>query len=74
MFLIKTERWRSIIFDRSLYRDDFDEVPLNLYCDNNNLKKIYIKNGFAVHPSYNTLGVLYSKISDDFFDFISDKQ
>lgn len=63
--------YKTIINDQSLFKDPFDEVPLNLYIEQHKLNKIFIKNGFAVHPSYNTLnvfGVDHVVISDKFFN------
>jgi len=71
IFLIKNETWKKIIYNQSLFRDDFDEVPLNLYREYNNLKMLFINNCFAVHPSYNTIdgkGFSYSHLSDGFFN------
>lgn len=68
VFCIKTELWRSIIHTKSLYVDDFDEVPLNKYRDANNLKGWFIANGFAVHPAYNTIGDVYHQLSAKFYD------
>jgi hypothetical protein len=70
IFMIKNETWRNIIYDPNFWCDGYDEVALNLYKNKNNLKMIFIKNGFAVHPSYNTLqskGFDHVKISDKFF-------
>jgi len=53
-FVIKSDTWVKILCDESLYRDIFDEVPLNLYMQINNLNYLFIKNGFAVHTMYNT--------------------
>jgi hypothetical protein len=71
IFLIKNETWKKILYNQSLFRDDFDEVPLNLYKQFNNLKMLFINNCFAVHPSYNTIdgkGFSYSHLSDAFFN------
>jgi hypothetical protein len=70
VFAIKRDTWLKILSDKSLFRDEFEEVPLNLYMRQNNLNMIFINNGFAVHPSYNTLGTFgvdYKQISDKFF-------
>lgn len=53
IFCIKNEIYKKIIFDQSLYVDAFEEVPLNKYCWNNNMKHLFIKNGFAIHMYYN---------------------
>jgi hypothetical protein len=55
VFIMKTETYNKIIFDRSLYVDPFDEVPVNKYCAKYNLNKIFIRNSFTLHPVYNTL-------------------
>lgn len=70
VFAIKRDTWLRILSDESLFRDEFEEVPLNLYMHQNNLNMVFIDNGFAVHPSYNTLGAFgvdYKQISDNFF-------
>jgi len=67
VFIIKTDIWRNIINNKSLFRDDYDEVPLNLYMKNHNHKVCFIRNSNGIHPSYNTL-VGYSEISDKFFN------
>jgi hypothetical protein len=70
VFAIKRSTWLKILSDESLFKDEFEEVPLNLYMKQNNLNMVFIKNGFAVHPSYNTLGIFgvdYKQISDKFF-------
>ena len=55
VFFINTEIWRSIITDSSLYRDPFDEVPLNLFKDIHNLSMGFVRNGLAVHMAYNSI-------------------
>lgn len=54
-FLIKTDRWRKIINRKDLYKDDFDEVPLNLYREEKDLSFLFIRNGFCLHTIYNTI-------------------
>lgn len=54
-YFIKTNIWRGIINDGSLFRDVFDEVPLNLYKDKHNLNMCFVKNGFSIHMSYNMI-------------------
>lgn len=55
-FFIRTDTWKKIINDSSLYRDPFDEVPLNLYMELNNLHMVFIRNAFCIHMAYNTIG------------------
>lgn len=54
-YFIKTETWKKIIGDESLFRDPYDEVPLNLYMEKNNLDMVFIRNGFCLHMAYNTI-------------------
>jgi hypothetical protein len=54
-YFIKTNVWKQIINDKSLFRDVFDEVPLNLYKDKHNLKMGFVKNGFCIHMTYNSI-------------------
>ena len=54
-YFIKTETWKKIIEDESLFRDPYDEVPLNLYMEKNNLNMVFIRNGFCLHMAYNTI-------------------
>lgn len=56
VYLLETETWRKIIYDSSLFKDDFDEVPLNLYRRKHNMKIVYLTNCLGIHASYNTLG------------------
>lgn len=56
VFMIKTDVWRSIIANKSLFRDPFDEVPLNIYREQNNLNWVFIRNGYCLHMIYNTVG------------------
>jgi hypothetical protein len=70
-FATKKTFYENVLNSAELFKDPFDEVPLNLYIEKYNLNKIFIKNGYAVHPSYNTLnvfGVDHAKLSDKFFE------
>jgi hypothetical protein len=53
IFCIKTDTYINILTDNSLYVDSFDEVPLNKYAWKNNMKHLFVKNGFAIHMYYN---------------------
>jgi hypothetical protein len=55
VFVIRTDEWKAIVTDRSLYRDLYDEVPFNLYKDMHNKKLAIIRNSNTIHPSYNTI-------------------
>lgn len=70
VFMIKTKIWEEIINDKKLFIDPYDEVPINEYRRNNNLNMLFINNGFAVHPSYNSIdekGGSHKLLSDIFF-------
>jgi hypothetical protein len=53
IFCIKTDTYKNIIFNDSLYVDGCEEVPLNKYAWNNNMNHLFVKNGFAIHMYYN---------------------
>ena len=53
LFLIRTEEWKTIIHDVSLYVDGFDEVPLNKYLERTG-KSLVIDTGIPIiHTMYN---------------------
>jgi hypothetical protein len=53
IFCIKTDNYKKILQDNSLYVDGFEEVPLNKYSWLNNMNHLFVKNGFAIHMYYN---------------------
>jgi hypothetical protein len=53
-FMIKTDTYKKIVTDPSLFVDGFEEVALNKYCVRENMKKLYIGNSFTIHPWYNS--------------------
>jgi hypothetical protein len=53
VFVIRYEVYQRIIRDKSLYIDDFDEVPLNRYREKNNLNICFLKDSLGVHIAYN---------------------
>jgi hypothetical protein len=53
LFFIKTTEWINIL-KQPLY-DSFDEIALNNYKKEFNKKVLFIKNGFAIHPMFNTV-------------------
>lgn len=53
IYCIRTDVYNKIITNNSLYVDQFDEVPLNKYAWNNNMKHLFIENGFTIHITYN---------------------
>jgi len=53
VMIIRTSEWRKIVFDRTLYVDGFDEVPLNKYRDKHK-KNLLIDTGIPIlHTMYN---------------------
>jgi hypothetical protein len=56
IYFIKTDIWKRVINDKTLYRDLYDEVPLNLYRENHNLNMAFVRKGFCIHMAYNTIG------------------
>jgi hypothetical protein len=69
-FMIRTDVWKALLQDSTLWVDLYDEVPLNLYMKRNNKSMAIVENTFVVHPSYNTIGEHYASISDGFYSFI----
>jgi hypothetical protein len=53
VIMIKTEDWKKIAMSPS--PDAFDEVPYNNFKNTYNKKTFYIKNGFSIHLTYNTI-------------------
>lgn len=53
LFAIKTSEWKNIL--DNMYVDQFDEIALNDYKKTTNKKFLFIKNGFGIHPMYNTV-------------------
>jgi hypothetical protein len=53
IFCIKTETYKTILLNQSLYVDGFDEVPLNKYAWQHNMNHLFVKNGYAIHMYYN---------------------
>lgn len=51
-FAIKTETYRKIYKDDSLFKDGLDEVPINLYKKRNDLQIAFIENSFGIHMVY----------------------
>ena len=52
-FVILTENYDKIINLENLTIDGCDEVPINRFAWNNNLKHLIIKSGYAIHITYN---------------------
>ena len=66
-YFIKTSNWQKIIKDKSLFKDPYDEVPLNLFMQNNNLNMLFIRNAFCLHMAYNTIGAEEQKKIEKYF-------
>jgi hypothetical protein len=52
-FIIKTSDWKKLL--KISAKDSFDEIQLNLFRKESNLKCYYIENGFSIHTVYNTI-------------------
>ena len=53
MFFIKTSEWVKILSQPTV--DAYDEIALNKYKRDNNKKFLFVKNGFGIHPMFNTV-------------------
>lgn len=60
-FLISTYNYNKLINIDNLIIDGCDEVPLNRYSWNNNIKHLIINNGYAIHITYNWRWFLNNK-------------
>jgi hypothetical protein len=69
LFLIKTKLWKEIANNEGLFRDAFDEVPINLYRHLYDKKMWFVRNAFGVHPIYQSLkNKNTGKLEKEFFD------
>jgi len=75
-FFIQTNMWKQIINSNDLYVDNFDEVPLNLYREKLLIKNMaFIKNAYAIHMAYNTIGIENQlKIESKFYDIFENNK
>lgn len=53
LFFIKTSEWLNILLHPTV--DSYDEIALNKYRLDNNKKSYFVKNGFGIHPMFNTV-------------------
>lgn len=53
IFGIKTNNWKKIISDRSLFVDNFDEVAINKYRENNKMNFVFDIGLPIIHTMYN---------------------
>ena len=55
IFCIRTEVYYKIAFLETTYDDIWEEITLNKHAWNNNMRHLFVKNGFAIHIAYNTM-------------------
>jgi len=72
IFFIKTEVWKSALSRTDLYKDAFDEVPLNLYKDEIGAKMLSIRNSHCINTIYNMIEY-HRDIANDFVSKIMQK-
>lgn len=53
IFCIRTDTYKKIINDTTLFVDGYDEVPLNKYAWKESMNHVFVNNGFAIHMLYN---------------------
>lgn len=53
LFFIKTSEWVKILSQSTI--DAYDEIALNKYKRDTNKKFLFVKNGFGIHPMFNTV-------------------
>jgi hypothetical protein len=53
LFFIKTSEWINVLSQPTV--DVYDEIALNKYKRDNNKKFLFVKNGFGIHPMFNTV-------------------
>jgi hypothetical protein len=53
LFFIKTKNWLDIVNQPSF--DSFDEITFNKYKKDKNKIMLFVKNGFGIHPMFNTV-------------------
>jgi len=56
VYAIRTDVWRNILKDNSLFRDAFDEVPLNLFRRKTNTNIILLLGALGLHGTYTGIG------------------
>jgi len=55
LFFIRTDKWRRIVEDQSLYVDSFDEVPLSRYKQTSGEKWVVVDGSFGIHTMFNAV-------------------
>lgn len=55
-FFIKSNNWKDSLSKAELFKDEFDEVPLNLFREQKNIPNMaFISKSYAMHMAYNTI-------------------
>lgn len=54
-FMIRRDLWQKIANDEELFKDAFDEVPINAYRKLHNLRWLFVRGAFGVHMTYRTV-------------------
>jgi len=65
LFVIRTNEWKKIITNSSLYRDEYDEVPLNIYMKMFDKNVLFVRNSNCIHPVYNTVDIFNHGMYND---------
>ena len=65
VFCIRTDVYKEVIHDTSLFVDGYDEVPLNKYAWKESMNHVFVENGFAIHILYNWYANIFD-YEDDF--------
>jgi hypothetical protein len=77
IFCIRTDIYKKIINDPSLFVDQFDEVPLNKYANRESMNHVFVENGFAIHILYNWFKNLTEyelKFTNKLFSHLNEEQ
>jgi hypothetical protein len=54
VFAIRTDEYKVVVDDPSLFKDNFEEVAINLYREKTDKKILICVNSFGIHTAYNT--------------------
>ena len=67
-FCIKYDKYKSILADKSLYVDIYDEVSLNRFAQNNKLNFCFINGSLGIHLLYNSVYDQTGEVDGKSFD------
>ena len=67
-FCIKYDTYKSILADKSLYVDIYDEVSINRFAHNNKLKFCFIHGSLGIHLLYNSVYEQIGEVDGKSFD------